>query len=45
MRGRIIHYETGNVNLQPYGTKAEEVIYSLSRGEINKILDEMGTAP
>ncbi len=38
MRGRMIHDEAGNVNLQPYGTKAEEVIYSLSRGEINKIL-------
>ena len=38
MRGRMIHDETGNVSLQAYGNKAEEVIYSVSRGELNKTL-------
>ena len=38
MRGRMIHGEAGNVSLQPYGNKAEEIIYSVSRGELNKIL-------
>ena len=38
MRGRMIHDEAGNVSLQPYGNKAEEIIYSVSRGELNKTL-------
>ena len=38
MRGRMIHDETGNVSLQAYGNKANEVIYSVSRGELNKVL-------
>jgi kynurenine 3-monooxygenase len=38
MRGRMIHDEAGNVSLQPYGNKPEEIIYSVSRGELNKTL-------
>ena len=38
MRGRMIHDEAGNVSLQAYGNKAEEIIYSVSRGELNKTL-------
>ncbi len=38
MRGRMIHDEAGNASLQLYGNKAEEVIYSVSRGELNKTL-------
>jgi kynurenine 3-monooxygenase len=38
MRGRMIHDQAGNVSLQPYGNKAAELIYSVSRGELNKIL-------
>ena len=38
MRGRMIHHEAGDLDLQPYGNKPEEVIYSISRGELNKTL-------
>lgn len=38
MRGRMIHHEAGDADLQPYGNKPEEVIYSVSRGELNKTL-------
>jgi len=38
MRGRMIHDETGKVSLQAYGNKANEIIYSASRGELNKAL-------
>ena len=38
MRGRMIHDETGNLQLQPYGNKPGEVIYSVSRGALNKLL-------
>ena len=38
MRGRMIHQEDGKQELQPYGNKPEEVIYSVSRGELNKAL-------
>ena len=38
MRGRMIHDEAGNTSLQAYGNKAEEVIFSASRGELNKTL-------
>ncbi len=44
MRGRMIHDEAGNVSLQPYGNKPEEVIYSASRGELNKILMNVAEA-
>ena len=38
MRGRMIHDEIGNMSMQAYGNKAEEVIYSVSRGDLNKTL-------
>jgi kynurenine 3-monooxygenase len=38
MRGRMIHAYTGETHLQPYGQRPDEVIYSISRGELNKVL-------
>ena len=38
MRGRMIHHEDGGTELQPYGNKPEEVIHSVSRGTLNRIL-------
>lgn len=38
MRGRMIHDRDGSLQLQPYGNKPHEVIYSVSRGELNKKL-------
>ena len=37
MKGRMIHGIDGSENFQSYGQKPEEVIYSVSRGELNKI--------
>ncbi|MDQ7049125.1 MAG: NAD(P)/FAD-dependent oxidoreductase [Enterobacterales bacterium] len=37
MKGRMIHDLDGNESFQSYGQKSEEVIYSVSRGELNKI--------
>jgi len=38
MRGRIIHNEDGSTELQPYGQRQEEQIFSVSRTELNRIL-------
>ncbi len=38
MRGRIIHDVAGGVNFQAYGQKPEEVIYSVSRSDLNRLL-------
>ncbi len=38
MRGRRIHTRTGETSLQPYGRNDSECIYSISRGELNKLL-------
>jgi kynurenine 3-monooxygenase len=38
MRGRMIHEVDGTTSLLPYGQDEREVIYSVSRGELNKIL-------
>ena len=38
MSGRMIHDENGNVQFQPYGQKKNEVIYSVSRSNLNKTL-------
>ncbi len=38
MRGRMVHHESGELDLQPYGNKPEEVIYSVSRADLNKSL-------
>ncbi len=37
MKGRMIHDKQGNQHLQPYGQRTEEVIYSVSRGDLNKL--------
>jgi kynurenine 3-monooxygenase len=38
MRGRLLHDESGVTSLQRYGQDDTEVIYSVSRGELNKLL-------
>jgi len=38
MRGRMVHAEAGDPQLQLYGNKPHEVIYSASRGTLNRIL-------
>jgi kynurenine 3-monooxygenase len=40
MRGRMIHSLAGETQLQPYGQRQEEVIYSVSRAELNRVLIE-----
>jgi kynurenine 3-monooxygenase len=41
MRGRLIHYENGDTNFQPYGQRPNEVIYSVSRHRLNQVLIEV----
>ncbi len=38
MSGRMIHDIDGNIHLQPYGQKKDEVIYSVSRSNLNIVL-------
>ncbi|WP_285763379.1 FAD-dependent oxidoreductase [Biformimicrobium ophioploci] len=38
MCGRMIHDQKGEQNFQPYGQREEEVIYSISRGDLNRLL-------
>jgi kynurenine 3-monooxygenase len=38
MRGRMIHAEDGSTDLQPYGQRENERIYSVSRAELNRRL-------
>ncbi|MDE2051070.1 MAG: FAD-dependent monooxygenase [Gammaproteobacteria bacterium] len=40
MRGRMIHSLSGETQLQPYGQRQDEVIYSVSRGDLNRVLIE-----
>jgi kynurenine 3-monooxygenase len=40
MRGRMVHELSGKVTLQPYGQREEEVIYSVGRGDLNRLLIE-----
>src|SRR5690606_22012989 len=40
MRGRIIHDQDGTTELQPYGQRSDEQIYSVSRADLNRILIE-----
>jgi len=40
MRGRLIHSLAGETQLQPYGQRQEEVIYSVSRADLNRVLIE-----
>jgi kynurenine 3-monooxygenase len=38
MRGRLIHHLDGGTSLQPYGQRPNELIYSISRQELNQAL-------
>ena len=38
MKGRMIHDIDGQTAMQPYGQKNNEVIYSVSRADLNKKL-------
>ncbi len=38
MRGRMLHDERGECTFQPYGQRPDEVIYSVSRGRLNRLL-------
>ena len=38
MRGRMVHFGDGDTRLQRYGRDDSEVIWSVSRGELNKVL-------
>jgi kynurenine 3-monooxygenase len=40
MRGRMMHDVDGKLTFQPYGTKPEHVINSVSRGGLNVLLIE-----
>jgi kynurenine 3-monooxygenase len=40
MRGRMIHPLVGETELQPYGQRQNEVIYSVSRADLNRVLIE-----
>lgn len=35
MRGRMIHDKNGGMTLQPYGTRPDEILYSIGRQQIN----------
>jgi kynurenine 3-monooxygenase len=40
MRGRMVHERSGATALQPYGQRPHEVIYSVGRAELNRVLIE-----
>jgi kynurenine 3-monooxygenase len=40
MRGRMVHELSGNVTLQAYGQREHEVIYSVGRADLNRVLIE-----
>jgi len=40
MRGRMVHEHDGAAELQLYGVRPDEVIYSVSRAELNRVLIE-----
>jgi kynurenine 3-monooxygenase len=40
MRGRMVHSLSGETQLQPYGQRQSEVIYSVSRSDLNRVLIE-----
>ena len=44
MRGRMVHEHDGAAALQLYGVRPEEVIYSVSRAELNRVLIEAADA-
>jgi len=44
MRGRMVHEHDGSTELQMYGVRPEEVIYSVSRADLNRVLIEEAAA-
>jgi kynurenine 3-monooxygenase len=44
MRGRMVHEHDGKAELQMYGVRPEEVIYSVSRAALNRVLIEAADA-
>ncbi|HEV8692909.1 MAG TPA: NAD(P)/FAD-dependent oxidoreductase [Lysobacter sp.] len=38
MRGRVIHIPDGSTRFQPYGKDGEEVLHSIDRNELNRLL-------
>jgi len=40
MRGRMVHDRAGTVALQPYGQREHEVIFSVGRADLNRVLIE-----
>ena len=40
MRGRMVHDRSGAAALQPYGQREHEVIYSVGRADLNRVLIE-----
>ncbi len=38
MRGRMIHERSGATALQPYGQREDEIIFSVGRAELNRVL-------
>jgi kynurenine 3-monooxygenase len=40
MRGRMVHERSGASSLQPYGQREHEVIYSVGRADLNRLLIE-----
>ena len=40
MRGRMVHDRSGGTSLQPYGQRDDEVIYSVGRAALNRLLIE-----
>jgi kynurenine 3-monooxygenase len=43
MRGRMVHEPGAPASLQPYGQRADEVIWSVGRAELNRVLIEAAT--
>jgi kynurenine 3-monooxygenase len=40
LRGRMIHERSGSTSLQPYGQRDDELIYSIGRADLNRVLIE-----
>lgn len=40
LRGRMIHDRAGSTSLQPYGQRDDELIYSIGRADLNRVLIE-----
>jgi len=45
MRGRMIHDQSGATTLLPYGQREDEVIYSVGRAALNRVLIEEAAPP